>query len=85
MPWKETSPMDQHEQFLADYLRGHFSMQELCLRYAISRKTGYKWPDLRQFAKLKRIALWQLTHILQQVKQQDARVFVLSAGGIRKK
>lgn len=43
MPWKETSPMDQREQFLADYRRGHFSMQELCLRYAISRKTGYKW------------------------------------------
>lgn len=35
--------MDQREQFLADYRRGHFSMQELCVRYAISRKTGYKW------------------------------------------
>jgi putative transposase len=35
--------MDQREQFLVDYRRGHFSMQELCMRYAISRKTGYKW------------------------------------------
>ena len=35
--------MDQREQFLADYRRGHFTMQELCVRYAISRKTGYKW------------------------------------------
>ena len=43
MPWKETSSMDQREQFLADYRRGHFTMQELCVRYAISRKTGYKW------------------------------------------
>ena len=47
MPWKETSSMDQREQFLADYRRGHFTMQELCVRYAISRKTGYKWMARR--------------------------------------
>jgi putative transposase len=26
-----------------DALEGRFSMSELCYRYGISRKTGYKW------------------------------------------
>src|SRR5512134_300724 len=32
-------------QFIADYQRGLFSFAELCRRYGISRKTGYKWID----------------------------------------
>lgn len=43
MPWKETSPMDQRLQFVSDYQRGIAPMTELCARYEISRKTGYKW------------------------------------------
>ena len=43
MPWKESSPMDQRTLFVADYLRELFSMTELCERFGISRKTGYKW------------------------------------------
>jgi len=45
MPWKETSPMDQKVQFIADFRRQRFSFSELCERYDISRKTGYKWVD----------------------------------------
>ena len=43
MPWSETSPMDERMQFVADVRRAHESMTALCDRYAISRKTGYKW------------------------------------------
>ena len=43
MPWSETSPMDQKTQFVADYRREFFSFAELCRRFGISRKTGYKW------------------------------------------
>jgi putative transposase len=35
--------MDQRLQFVADHQRGLYAMCELCARYAISRKTGYKW------------------------------------------
>lgn len=42
MPWNEVSPMDQKKLFIADYLRRRSSMAELCDRYNISRKTGYK-------------------------------------------
>jgi transposase InsO family protein len=43
MPWKETRPLDQRTQFLADHQHGLYTMTELCARYAVSRKTGYKW------------------------------------------
>ncbi len=45
MPWQEVRPMDQKLLFIADYLRGPYSHTELCKRYGISRKTGYKWLD----------------------------------------
>ena len=45
MPWRHTSPLDQKTQFIADYLRERLSMTELCERYGVSRKTGYKWID----------------------------------------
>lgn len=43
MPWKETCPMDERAEFIVDCLRGELSMTELCRKYGISRKTGYKW------------------------------------------
>jgi len=43
MPWLETSPVEQRERFIADDRRGLYPRAELCTRYAISRKTGYKW------------------------------------------
>ena len=45
MPWRETSPMDQRTQFIADYLRDTLSVTELCQLYGIARKTAYKWID----------------------------------------
>ena len=45
MPWSQTSPMDQKLQFIAECLREVFSISELCERFGISRKTGYKWIE----------------------------------------
>jgi putative transposase len=41
MPWRETSPMDQRMQFVAEYHSGLFTMTELAEQF--TRKTGYKW------------------------------------------
>ncbi|MGH7753046.1 MAG: helix-turn-helix domain-containing protein, partial [Gemmatimonadales bacterium] len=49
MPWLETSPVDQRERFIDDHWRGLYPMTELCERYGISRKSGYKW--LARFAE----------------------------------
>lgn len=43
MPWKDVCPMDQRRQFVLDARRYAGSWTELCARYQISRKTGYKW------------------------------------------
>ncbi|SRR5437867_13277963 len=45
MPWLETSPVEQRERFIRDHRLELYSMVELCTRYGISRKTGYKWFD----------------------------------------
>lgn len=45
MPWKEVTLMDDKVNFISDYLKQYFSMTELCERYNVSRKTGYKWID----------------------------------------
>ncbi len=45
MPWLETSPVEQRERFIADHRRGLYTMTELCARYGISRKSGYKWLE----------------------------------------
>ncbi len=43
MPWKETTPMSQREEFIIKALEGAVNMSALCHAYRISRKTGYKW------------------------------------------
>ena len=43
MPWKETDPMDERLQFIHDALSDRFTMSELCARYGVSRRIGYKW------------------------------------------
>src|SRR5713226_7223633 len=47
MPWKECSVMDERLQFVARRLAGE-PMAELCRKFAISRKTGYKIFDRYQ-------------------------------------
>ena len=45
MPWSETSAMDEKARFIRDWIAGHWSVTELCSRYGVSRKTGYKWAE----------------------------------------
>lgn len=43
MPWDETTRMSQRLRFISDLESFQYTMTELCERYGISRKTGYKW------------------------------------------
>ncbi len=43
MPWRETSAMEERLRFVQDVHRPGWSIAELCRRYEVSRKTGYKW------------------------------------------
>lgn len=43
MPWLETDPVDQRSRFIDAHRAGGFTMTELCERFQISRRIGYKW------------------------------------------
>lgn len=45
MPWKETCPMSERAMFVTEFLKDEMSVSELCRRYGVSRKTGYKWIE----------------------------------------
>lgn len=45
MPWSETNRMEQRARFVLEAQQGRFTMTELCDRYGVSRKTGYKWIE----------------------------------------
>ncbi len=50
MPWKETCPMDQKMQMIADYISGDYTISELAREYEVSRRTIYKWVRRYQVA-----------------------------------
>ena len=43
MPWMETAPVEERIRFVEDALSDRFTMSELCARYGVSRRVGYKW------------------------------------------
>lgn len=43
MPWREVSVVDQRVEFVALARHGSSAHRELCRRFGISAKTGYKW------------------------------------------
>ena len=43
MPWRENCAMDERMRFIVERRSNEWTMTELCDRYEISRKTGYKW------------------------------------------
>jgi putative transposase len=45
MPWQESCAMDERVRFIVDRQSGTWTMTELCERYGISRRVGYKWLD----------------------------------------
>jgi len=45
MPWSVSTPMSARRDFVEDALRGLYSMTDLCQRYGISRRVGYKWLE----------------------------------------
>ena len=45
LPWKDLSLVQQRKAFIDEYLKQLDSVSELCRRFAVSRKTAYKWTD----------------------------------------
>jgi len=49
MAWKNVSAMDERLRFVLEAQLGRCTITDICKRYGISRKTGYKW--LNRFAQ----------------------------------
>jgi transposase InsO family protein len=45
MPWKAVTVMSQRKDFVSLALAENANISELCRRFGISRKTGYKWIE----------------------------------------
>lgn len=43
MPWQEVSTMALRQEFVTMVQQGTVTLSEVCRRFRISRKTGYKW------------------------------------------
>ena len=43
MPWQERCVRNERTRFIVDWERDEESMAELCRRYGVSRRSGYKW------------------------------------------
>lgn len=50
MTWRNICPMDEKIKFIAEIKAGNETVSNICHRYGISRKTGYKW--LRRYEEL---------------------------------
>jgi transposase InsO family protein len=70
MPWKQTTHMEQKNQFVSLAATGRFSFTQLCLDYEISRKTGYKW--WRRFRADGRAGLQPRSHRTRSCPHQTA-------------
>src|SRR3546814_18900616 len=45
MVWDKTCVMDKRMAFIVDYRSEDYCFAELCRRYGVSRRIGYKWRD----------------------------------------
>ena len=48
MGWKRTCALEERFQFIEDWKQTEWNFTELCDRYQVSRKTGYKWLERYQ-------------------------------------
>jgi putative transposase len=70
MPWSETCTMDLRIQFIRDWLTRRHTVVDLCARYCVSRKTGYKWID--RYLQFGPDGLLERTHAAKRVHNKTA-------------
>ena len=68
MPWPRTSVMDSRTMFTGAWLRGEEPVSQLCERYGISRKTGYKWIERYQEAGIAGLGERSSARLTQQTR-----------------
>ena len=82
MPWRVTSPMYERQRFVLDAEHTPAAFAELCRRYGISRKTGYKW--LARYAQFGPESLADRSHRPQQCPHATAPAVIREILQLRK-
>lgn len=82
MPWRVTSPMYERQRFVLDAEHTPGSFAELCRRYGISRKTGYKW--LARYAATGPAGLLERSHRPQACPHATAPALIREILQLRK-
>lgn len=70
MPWKETTTMDARVSFILDWKSQKHEVTELCARYGVSRKTGYKW--INRYLEEGADGLWERSHAPHQAPNRTS-------------
>jgi putative transposase len=65
MPWKTNCYKEQRWKFVQEFLRNKNGLAELCRRWAVSRKTAYKW--IGRFKERGRFGLADRARVAQRV------------------
>ena len=68
MPWKETSAVQERHKFALKAFRSNESFTELCRKFGISTKTGYKW--LKRFEEKGIAGLEDLPSIAKNIRNK---------------
>jgi transposase InsO family protein len=68
MPWKEKSVMDERYEFVLRAFKSKVNFRELCRKYGVSTKTGYKW--LKRFEESGHAGLENLPTIAKTVRNK---------------
>lgn len=75
MSWKKTCAIEERFQFIEDWKQKEWNFTELCDRYEVSRKTGYKWLERYQAEGLdglqeqSRAPLWHPNQVVAEVAE----------------
>jgi putative transposase len=83
MPWTQASATDMRTLFLAQHQLQLFSFAELCRRFGISRKTGYKW--LARFESGGTEGLHDRSHRTQRCPHETPRFVVRALLKLRRR
>ena len=70
MPWKEWSLMLLRREFVELAIQSEANVKQLCDRFGISRKTGYKW--LKRYREARVSGLWDRSRRPQQAPERSS-------------
>src|SRR4051812_17678605 len=74
MPWKTNCQKEQRWRFVQEFLRNKNGLAGQCRRWAISRKTAYKW--ISRFQERGRFGLADRRRVAQRIHNRPNKLWL---------